>query len=566
VDHKPRLPVVRSLSPDTRSENLDRLGERAYDVLVVGGGITGAGIALDAASRGLRVGLVERDDLASGTSSRSSSLIHGGLRYLSTGMMSIVRESAVERERLRRLAPHLVQPLEFVITAPRRLGPALGATLWAYDAMASFRAARPRRVPRTELSELLPGMSARSAGWTFTDCRTDDARLVFEVARTAHRLGADIVTRAEVVELLRAGGRVVGATVRDGVGGSAVDVRARWVVSATGVWADAVRGLAGETAPLLMPSKGTHLVFPRSLVPVKNAVVVPSRTGDHRSAFLIPTGSHVVVGTTDTVYGGALDDPALEPDDAEYLCSAVNHALETDLRPTDATGAWAGLRPLVHPGGRLHADSEALSRRHVILDEPEGLVTITGGKLTTYRRMAEELVDQLVPSLGRGEPSRTTQLPLGLRGPVTAAVAAAAAACTAAGVDPELAVGLVERHGGGRHRGRAPGRRDRRDRSPRPRAGLPCRRGPLGGGARARDVCGRRARPSAPGLAARRGRGRTRRRADRRCTRGDAGLERGAGGRLGGRVPGPRPGRARTGAAQVFRRSALGSSLNSAGV
>jgi glycerol-3-phosphate dehydrogenase len=438
---------VRALSPTDRLTALDRLDVRPYDLLVVGGGITGAGIALDAAARGLRVALVERDDLASGTSSRSSSLVHGGLRYLSTGMMSIVRESAVERERLRRIAPHLVRPIEFVITAPRRFGPALGATLWAYDAMASFRTTRPRRVARDALAALLPAMSARSAGWTFTDCRTDDARLVLEVARTAARLGADIVSRAEVVELLRAGGRVVGATVCDRLGGRELDVRARWVVSATGVWADVVRGLAGQTEPLLLPSKGTHLVFSHDQLPVRDAVIVPSRSGDHRSAFLIPGHGHVVVGTTDTVYDGSLDTPGVEDVDAAYLCDAVNRALGTNLGPGDAVGAWAGLRPLVHPGGRLEGDSEALSRRHVVLDEPEGLVTITGGKLTTYRRMAEELVDRLVPSLGRGGPSRTSRLRLGLRGGVDAVVRAAQEACEQADIDPQLAAGLVERHG-----------------------------------------------------------------------------------------------------------------------
>jgi glycerol-3-phosphate dehydrogenase len=440
----------RPFSAGTRLDNLDRLDDRSYDLLVIGGGITGAGIALDAAARGLSAALIERGDLAEGTSSRSSSLVHGGLRYLSTGMVGLVRESAVERERLRRLAPHLVQPLSFVILASRWQLPALGAGLWAYDALSTFRGSRPRHLSAEAVARRLPGISStRRGGWEFHDCKTDDARLVLQVARCAHRLGADVVTRAEAVELRHAGARVIGATVFDRVSGRTIEVSARSTVSAAGVWADRLRGLAGGLEPMLIPSKGTHLVFPADLLAINAAAVVPSGAGDHRGVFLLPYDDHVVVGTTDSLYDGPLDRPSVTAADCDYLCAAVNDAFGVDLSERAAVGAWAGLRPLVRPGGKLDADSEALSRRHVIIEEPEGFVTVTGGKLTTYRRMAEEVVGRLSSELGRGARSAnpTRRLPLGLSGSVTAALARTEQACASAGVDPAFGRSLVTRHG-----------------------------------------------------------------------------------------------------------------------
>lgn len=448
--------MLRPFSPATREENLDRLGGRPYDLLVIGGGITGAGVALDAAARGLDVAVVERGDLAAGTSSRSSSLVHGGLRYLAQAMFGLTRESAVERDLLRRLAPHLVRPLAFVVpdTGSRRHTALTGLGMWIYDGLASFRnVERHHRLSPDEVVARIPGLvSGRGrAGYEYHDCRTDDARLVLQVARTAHRLGADIATRAEVVELHETSGRVTGATVRDTLGGREIAVRARQTVSATGVWADHVRALTGQgEEPMLSPSKGVHLVFPADHVRVEAAALVPSGAGDGRMVFALPWDGQVVVGTTDDAYEGPLDAPTVEPADAAYLCMAVNTAFGSDLGPGDAVGAWAGLRPLLASEAHLPMDSETLSRRHTVFERPDGLLTITGGKLTTYRAMAAEAVDQVVASLG-GSAARsrsvTARLPLGLRGGLEETVARTAGVCETLGLDARLAESLVERHG-----------------------------------------------------------------------------------------------------------------------
>jgi glycerol-3-phosphate dehydrogenase len=448
---------MRPLAAGDRPEVLDRLAARSYDVLVVGGGATGAGIALDAAARGLQVALVERGDLASGTSSKSSKLIHGGLRYLAQGDLRLVRESVAERETLRRVAPHLVRPQPFLVPARGADAWRYGAGLWVYRALATGRGSQPHRhLTGSAWSDGGHGLVAPldAGGYAFSDCRTDDARLVLQVARLAHGLGADILTRAEVIGLHRAGGRVVGATVRDRLGGPDLQVDARWVVAATGVWADETRQLGGAP-PLLHPSKGVHLVFDVADLPLRNALIVPSAGGDGRSVFAIPTPDatgttgQVMVGTTDEHHAGGLDDAAVEPDDAAYLCAALNAAFGTNLGAGDAVGAWAGLRPLARPGPLDDgpADSESLSRRHAILVDPPGLLAITGGKLTTYRRMAADAVDVVARDLGRRRPSPTAGIPLGLRGSLADAVTRVRQLCETLDVDPAVAEHLVERHG-----------------------------------------------------------------------------------------------------------------------
>jgi glycerol-3-phosphate dehydrogenase len=440
--------------PDSRDRALERLGDQAWDVLVVGGGITGAGVALDAASRGLRVALVERDDLASGTSSKSSSLIHGGLRYLEQYGFGLMRESAVERERLRRLAPHLVRPLRFTIpwSGPRRTR-LIGIGLWLYDGIAAFQGpSRHRRLETHEVVERLPGLARHldGHGYEYSDCRTDDARLVLAVVRAAERFGATVLTRAEVVELRRAGDRIVGATVRDRISGREIVAAARWTVSATGVWADSLRGMAGAGAPMLRPSKGVHVVFPATLLRVETAGVVPSLADDGRSVFLIPWGGQVVVGTTDQAYVGSLDEPGLDAADVAYLCDAVNAAFGTRLGAADAVGAYAGLRPLLQGEDGKAVGTDQLSRRHALLAEPPGLLTVTGGKLTTYRAMAREAVDLLAGDLGgsRGRMrSRTAAIPLGLSGSLEAAVSRAETLCDRLGLEREVARHVVCRHG-----------------------------------------------------------------------------------------------------------------------
>jgi glycerol-3-phosphate dehydrogenase len=434
-----------------RGDVLERLATTTYDVLVIGGGITGAGVALDAASRGLKVALVERADLASGTSSKSSKLVHGGLRYLEQGDLGVVRESVVERDLLLRLAPHLVHPQPFVIPdRNRKAGIMLGAGLTIYGAMGHFRSvSQTRRLSPAQVAERIPGLARYRdrGGWEYNDCRTDDARLTLTVARTARRLGADIATRCEVVELRSAGGRVVGATVRDRLGGQSFGVTARATVSATGVWADHVRELAGPNPLHLQPSKGVHLVFPAQKVHVRAAAVIPSGARDRRRIFVIPWGRQVVVGTTDEVYDGPLQAPTVELGDAEYCCTAVNDAFDLDLTPADAVGAWAGLRPLPRAGAEPGGRSDTLSRRHAVLGGPPGLVTVTGGKLTTYRKMAEDTVDAVLGELGSSAACRTRSIALGLRGSFDAAVGRVEGVCVMLGLDRDLAHGLVERHG-----------------------------------------------------------------------------------------------------------------------
>ena len=442
---------MRDFSAAGRGDALERLAATSYDVLVIGGGITGAGVALDAASRGLSVALVEQADLASGTSSKSSKLVHGGLRYLEQGDLGVVRESVVERDLLLRLAPHLVHPQPFVIPdRSRKAGVMLGAGLTIYGGMGHFRSvSKTRRLSSDQVVERIPGLVQHDGrgGWEYNDCRTDDARLTLAVARTAARLGAEIVTRCQVAELRTVDGRVTGATVRDLLSGESFGVTARVTVSATGVWADHVRELAGPNPLHLQPSKGVHLVFSAQDVHVRAAAVIPSGQHDRRRIFVIPWGRQVVVGTTDDVYEGPLEAPTVQAGEAEYCCAAVNLTFGANLTPADALGAWAGLRPLPRAGAKPGGRSDTLSRRHAILPGPPGLVTVTGGKLTTYRKMAEDTVDTVARELGTSVPCRTRSIALGLRGSFTAAVGRAEGVAVMLGVDRGLAQGLVERHG-----------------------------------------------------------------------------------------------------------------------
>ena len=434
-----------------RGDVIDRIASSSYDLLVVGGGITGTGVALDAAARGLSVALVERDDLASGTSSKSSKLVHGGLRYLQHGDVSIVRESIVERELLQRLAPHLVQRQPFAVPdRSRRDGVVMGMALTMYGGLGGFRSVtKSKRLSPAELQERLPGLahSGENGGWEYSDCRTDDARLTLSVAKTAAKLGAEILTHAEVVELRTAGGRVVGASLVDRLGGREFSVSAKVTVSATGVWADSVRDLAGPGDMHLAPSKGVHLVFSADDVRVRSAAIIPSGAHDGRRLFVIPWGRQVVVGTTDDAYEGSLTAPTVEQSDADYITAGLNAAFDLTLRPTDAVAAWAGLRPLPRAGAKPGSSSDTLSRRHALLESPPGLITLTGGKLTTYRKMAADGVDAAMASLGRSGRSPTAGIHLGMRGGFTAGVRRAQGVCHALGIDPRLAEGIVERHG-----------------------------------------------------------------------------------------------------------------------
>jgi glycerol-3-phosphate dehydrogenase len=414
--------MIRSLAgaprtPFDRESALARMADETFDVLVIGGGITGAGVALDAAARGLRTALVEKQDFASGTSSRSSKLIHGGLRYLQQREFRLVYEALAERQRLLENAPHLVTAIPFLIplfgskgVVNTNLARLYSIALWQYDLTGGLRIGkRHRRISREEVLEYLPTLDVDRlvAGFLYWDARADDARLTLTVLRTAVvNYGAVAANHAPVSALLTEGGRVAGARLDDGT-----EIRAAVVVNATGVWSDLVRGLdegtvgglpgrPGPPAPgMLRPAKGIHLTFPARRLPLTAAAVLPV-PGDRRSIFLVPWGDFTYAGTTDTDYTGPLDDPQCTPADVAYVLAAVNGAVTSPLTPDDIVASWAGLRPLV---SAAHSPRTAdLSRRHRITRSPGGLVTITGGKLTTYRRMASDTMDQVVAQLGRG--------------------------------------------------------------------------------------------------------------------------------------------------------------------
>lgn len=409
----------RPFSVSAREENLARLADETFDVLVIGGGITGAAIARDAAMRGFRTALVEKGDFAIGTSSRSTRLVHGGIRYLEYGEFRLVFDACTERRILRRIAPRLVRPLAFLypLYAGQR-PPAwklrLGLTL--YDALSLFRNVQnhrwlsPQEAARRE--PLIGGRGLIGAG-RYYDAQVDDARLTLTMARAAHIHGAVVVNYAPVIGLMKAGGQVVGAQVVDGRTGREIEVRARVVVNATGIWADHIQALDEPTArPMLRPTKGIHLLIPSDRLPAHHAVIFTSPR-DGRHMFVIPWKDFALIGTTDTDYQGDLDHPAADPGDVEYLLEAVNHLFPgARITEADIVSTFAGLRPLVAAPGH----PSAVSRTHVIVESPSGLVTITGGKLTTARRMAEEVTDRVQKRLAqRGVAARSgcrTQEPL----------------------------------------------------------------------------------------------------------------------------------------------------------
>ena len=394
-----------SVAPFDRGEALQRLADERFDVLVIGGGITGCGVALDAASRGLNTALVERDDFAAGTSSKSSKLVHGGLRYLQQRELGLVREGLAERQVVLRNAPHLVRPLPFLIPLFARDGVinpkvarALGWALWMYDLAGGLRIGhRHDRVSSKVALRHMPTLNASfmDGGYLYWDARADDARLTLALARTAAIHGAAVANHADVVGIRKLGGRVQGARiVADGV---EVEVRASAVVNAAGVWADEVRAFdEGANPETLRPAKGVHVTVPWEKVRNDIAVVVPVPK-DRRSIFVIPWGDRTYIGTTDTDYDGSLDDPRCTPEDIEYLLGARNRVVTEPVTPADVVGTWAGLRPLRHDGDARTAD---LSRKHAVHLSESGVVTVTGGKLTTYRRMAADAVDTMLRDSG----------------------------------------------------------------------------------------------------------------------------------------------------------------------
>ncbi len=387
-----------------RTRTLQRLAEEEFDLLVIGGGITGAGVALDAAGRGLSVALVERDDFASGTSSRSSKLLHGGLRYLQRLHLGQVRHGLRERRVMELMAPHLVRRTPFLFPRFGTWNPLVRAGLALYDVLSSGSGyPRHHGISGAEVAERAPALRETTGAFEYFDARTDDARLVWNVVRTAIEKGAAVANHLPVTGLVRTGDRVAGATVVEGF-----DIRARWVVNATGVWVDAVRAFEGHTVEHdVRPSKGIHIVVPASRVPTDSALILP--TPDGRFLFVIPwENGSVLIGTTDDDYEGPLDDPPVLEREIEWILDVVNAALATPLTQSDVVASFAGLRPLVSHGGR----TKDVSRKPLIEVSSSGLVTATGGKLTAWRPMAVATVDRVMKLAGRRAPSKTHQIRL----------------------------------------------------------------------------------------------------------------------------------------------------------
>ena len=417
-----------------REDALKAFAEDQYDLVVIGGGITGAGVALDAATRGYSVALVEREDFAAGTSSRSSKLVHGGLRYLQNFDLGLVREALLERSILVKLAPHLVRPLPMLVASfeGKRPDRMLGVGLNMYDRMArelkrpgrrgrdpfmdeeDWSPEKHRIIEGDEVRELLPALAPRdpTAAYLFYDCQTDDVRLVLTVLGEAERFGAVLANRCRVDELLTEDGHAAGVRCTDILGGGEFEIRATNVINATGVWADQIRPEElqdEEDVPRIRPSRGTHITLAAQDLPLKVGAIVPA--GGGRSIFALPWLGHTLIGTTDNDYEGELEHVPPSEDDIQYLLDATNKYFETSLGRSDITGAYAGVRPLISTGDPKK--SVDISRKAELYETSSGLVTITGGKLTTWRRMAKMAVDRIVEREGREDPCRTHEIPLG---------------------------------------------------------------------------------------------------------------------------------------------------------
>jgi glycerol-3-phosphate dehydrogenase len=429
-----------------REAVLDRLAGTAFDVLVVGGGVTGAGAALDAASRGLRVALVEARDLASGTSSRSSKLIHGGLRYLEHFDFKLVWEALRERDLLvSKLAPHLVKPVSFLYPLHRKVveRPYVGAGLVLYDALEGTKRPVPHHKHLTVRGALRLAPALKPSGLAgallYYDAQADDARFTLTVARTAAAHGALIATQVSARELLRSpdGARVTGARVHDEESGRDIDVSAKTVVVCAGVWTDLVHELSGVQAGYkVRMSKGVHIVVPYEAIRSDTGIIL--RT-EKSVLFIIPWGQRWIVGTTDTDWTGDRAEPAATGEDIDYILEHANRILARPLTRSDVIGVYAGLRPLIAADDST--PTTKLSREHVVDTPVPGLTSIAGGKFTTYRVMARDVVDAAVADFGRWVPASVTdQLPLlGADG-----LAAAAAEAERLAEDYGLPRGAVE--------------------------------------------------------------------------------------------------------------------------
>jgi glycerol-3-phosphate dehydrogenase len=418
------MSISAGLGPRSRATALDAMVAGELDVLVVGGGVTGAGAALDAVSRGLSTALLEQRDFASGTSSRSSKLVHGGLRYLEMLDFGLVHEALEERGLLlTRLAPHLVRPVPFLYPLHHHWErPYVGAGLLLYDAMALFGSLagrydmgvpRHRHLSRRQVARMAPDLRTDdlTGAIRYYDCQVDDARLVMTVARTAAAYGAHVASRTRVTGFLRNGDRVVGVRARDLESHRDLEVRARVVINAAGVWTDEIQDLVGGRGALhVAASKGIHLVVPRDRIRSETGFITKT---EKSVLFVIPWGRHWIIGTTDTPWELDLAHPAASRSDIDYVLGHVNTLLRTPLDHEDVEGVYAGLRPLAR--GKDEPTSR-ISREHTVVAPVPGLVLVAGGKLTTYRVMAQDAVDAAARSLERSGqhvgPSITDRVPL----------------------------------------------------------------------------------------------------------------------------------------------------------
>lgn len=424
------MTLAKALDADQRADALQQLASDELDVLVVGGGIVGVGAALDAVTRGLKVGLVEQRDLASGTSSRSSKLVHGGLRYLEMFDFALVKEALEERGLLlTRLAPHLVRPVPFLYPLEHAWErPYVGAGVALYDGMAmagkyDMGVPKHKHVFRKQLARMAPDIrtDGMHGAIRYYDCQVDDARLVMTIARTAANNGAHVATRTKVTGFLReddpaseSGQRVVGVTARDLEGQRDLEIRARVVINAAGVWTDEVQELLGGRAQLdVDASKGIHLVVPRDRIRSECGFITKT---EKSVLFVIPWGQFWIIGTTDTAWEFDLAHPAASKTDIDYLLGHVNRLLKDPLDHRDVIGVWAGLRPLLKAvakqGESNGGETTKLSREHTVAAPVPGLVLVAGGKLTTYRVMARDAVDHALRDVDSPPPSITDRVPL----------------------------------------------------------------------------------------------------------------------------------------------------------
>ncbi len=408
---------------------MEAMAANGIDVLVVGGGITGAGVALDAVARGYKTALIEKADFGSGTSSKSTKLSHGGIRYLAHFDFGLVREALEERGRMIRNSPHLVKPLGFVLplykhnkrpmdmpfVLPFGIGTSLilQAGLFLYDMLSGRLGIQShRRISTAKAFELAPALTKTdmTSAFVYYDGQTDDTLLTLSVLRTAAKQGAMLANYTELLgfELDKPDGKIIAANIKDRLSGQAYRVATKHVINATGVFAGRVEAMAGTSHIQIKPAKGVHLTVPRERVPIGNHAVVLPETPDNRLIFLVPWNTRVTIGTTDTK-GGDIDVPVAGRDDVDYLLAVTNAYLQTALTRADVISAWAGYRPLIAPANNT-GDTSKLSRTHVVNDGPGGMITITGGKLTTYRRMAQDTLDHLDKRLGRASTHPTKEL------------------------------------------------------------------------------------------------------------------------------------------------------------